>query len=57
LKVLIPANLNRSGNKPGNQNPKEQTNRRKNSHDNREHKTSNLTKPVLAEPYPPQQQG
>jgi hypothetical protein len=26
LKELIPANLNRSENKPGNQNPKEQTN-------------------------------
>jgi hypothetical protein len=55
LKELIPANLNRSENKPGNQNPKKQTNsaRKKEKTTTTEHKTSNNTKLVLAEPYPP----
>jgi hypothetical protein len=37
LKEMNPANLNRSKNKPGNQNPKEQTNiaRKSKSHENR----------------------
>jgi hypothetical protein len=50
---LITANLNRSENNSGNQNPKEQTNdarKKEKKARTTEHRTSNKMKPVLADP-------